>query len=427
MTEEEPKKIVTKKHLARLEREQIQRRYLLTGVSVALALVILVIIYGVLDQTIFQYNRTVATVGSEKIVASEYMGRVHYARWQLIKQYQQTTQMADMFGGLNSANGSYFKTQLEQIQSQLTNATLLGSQVLEAMIDERVVEQQAAKEGVSVTDPEIDAAIQEAFGFFANGTPTPQATNTPASASTLSATQLAIVTVTPTATTEPTATEMPTATALAVTPTATVVSSPYPTSTPYTLDGFKLRYSDIVKSMAEIKFSEAEFRKAFKASLLRDKLSKKIMADTPHAEEQVWARHILLADEQAAKDALARLQKGESWDVLAKELSKDTSNKDAGGDLGWFNKTKMVKEFTDAAFALKVGEISQPVKTSFGYHIIQVLGHEDRPLDAAYYAQKQNDAFEEWLTKKSDELGVKKFDITSLTPAEPVLPVATAQ
>jgi peptidyl-prolyl cis-trans isomerase D len=426
MAEEENKRIVTKKHLARLEREQIQRRYLLTGVSVALALVILVIIYGVLDQTIFQYNRTVATVGNEKIIASEYMGRVRYARWQLIKQYQQTTQMADMFGGLNSANGSYFKSQLQQIESQLSNPPVLGSQVLEALIDERVVEQEAAKEGVSVTDQEIDAAIQEAFGYYANGTPTPQATGAPVSDSTLSPTQLAIVTLTPVPTAEPTATEMPTATAQAVTPTATVVSSPFPTSTPYTIDGFKGRYSDVIKSMADIKFSEADFRKAFKASLLRDKLSKKIMADTPHTEEQVWARHILVADEQAAKDVLARLKKGESWNALAKELSKDTGNKDAGGDLGWFNKSKMVKEFADTAFAMQVGEISQPVKSSFGYHIIQVLGHENRQLDAAFYAQKQNDAFTEWLTKKSDELGVKKFDITTITPAEPVL-TQTAQ
>jgi parvulin-like peptidyl-prolyl isomerase len=178
--------------------------------------------------------------------------------------------------------------------------------------------------------------------------------------------------------------------------------------------------------MADIKFSEADFRKAFRASLLRDKLSKKIMADTPHTEEQVWARHILLADEQAAKDALARLKKGESWDALAKELSKDTGNKDAGGDLGWFNKSKMVKEFSDVAFTMKVGEISNPVKTSFGYHIIQVLGHEDRSLDASYYAQKQNETFDAWLTKKSDELGVKKNDITAITPAEPVL-TETAQ
>jgi parvulin-like peptidyl-prolyl isomerase len=421
MTEEEPKKIITKKHLARLEREQIQRRNLLIGVSVALALVVLVIIYGVLDQTIFQYNKTVATVGNDKIIASEYMGRVRYARWQLIKQYEQTTQMAEMFGGVNSANGSYFKSQLQQIEGQLANPTVLGTQVLEAIIDERIVEQVAAKEGISVTDQEIDAAIQEAFGFYANGTPTPLPTYTPYVESTLSATQLAIVTATPIPTAAPTATEEPTATAPAVAPTATVASSPYPTSTPYTIDGFKTRYSDVVKSMADIKFSEAEFRKAFRASLLRDRLSKKIMADTPHTEDQVWARHILVADEQAAKDVLARLQKGESWDALAKELSKDTGNKDNSGDLGWFNSTKMVKEFSDIAFAMKVGEISNPVKTSFGYHIIQVLGHEDRVLDPSSFAQKQNQAFDDWLAKKSEELGVKKNDITSLTPAEPVL------
>src|SRR5512133_1508655 len=176
MPDEESKKIITKKHLARLEREQIQRRNLLIGVSAALILVVGVIIYGILDQSIFQYNRTVATVGTDKITQGEFQGRVRYARYQLVQQYDRTLQMAQMFGGLSSDNGSYFTNSLNQIQSQLDNATGLGDSVLAAMIDERVIEQEAVSQGISVSDAEIEDAIQEAFGFYANGTPTPQAT-----------------------------------------------------------------------------------------------------------------------------------------------------------------------------------------------------------------------------------------------------------
>lgn len=421
MPDEESKKIITKKHLARLERERIQRRYLITGVSIALVLVVGLIIFGILDQLFFQDMRTVATIGNDKITQGEYQARVRYARWQLVEQYKRTLQMADMFGGLSSENGNYFQNSLQQIQSQLDNASILGQGVLEAMVDERVIEQEAVKQGVVVTDEEIDHALQEAFGFYANGTPTPAATRVMLPTSTLSAAQLAIVTLTPTATLAPTATKAPTATAPAVTATATQEVTPYPTATAYTLEGYQNQYKDYVSKVTAINFKEADWRRAFKASVLRDKLTKKINAEVPTKEDQVWARHILVKDEETAKTVLERLKKGEAWDSLAKELSTDESNKNSGGDLGWFTKDKMVAEFSTAAFALKIGEISQPVKSSFGYHIIQSLGHEERELSQADYAAKQNKAFDDWLTKAKDTLGVKTNDISGVTPTEPVL------
>lgn len=104
--------------------------------------------------------------------------------------------------------------------------------------------------------------------------------------------------------------------------------------------------------------------------------------------ERVKARHILLTlaenapQEEVNKvkgeiDALAqRLKKGEDFAVLAKEYSKDTGSAPQGGELGWFFKEQMVAPFADAAFALKPKEISKPVRTQFGYHLIQVEEHE---------------------------------------------------
>jgi parvulin-like peptidyl-prolyl isomerase len=427
MPGEESNKVITKKHLARLEREKIQRRYLITGITVALILVVGVIVYGLLDQYVFQGQKAVAMVANEKITTGEYQGRVRYARWQLIERFNRTQELAQMFGGISGDNGNYFKSSLEQIQSQLNDTEGLGKSVLEALIDEKVIEQEAAAQGITVDEKEIDAAIQEAFGFFANGTPTPAATLVVAPTSTLSAEQLAIVTITPTPTQAPTATEMPTATPSGVEATPTQETTPLPTPTAYTVEGFNKQYQDYVKGMTSVSFTDAEFRKAFKLSLLRVKLAKIMTADTNASEEQVWARHILVSEEQEAKDIIARLQKGESWDALASELSKDTSNKDSGGDLGWFGKAKMVQEFADAAFALKIGEISQPVKSSFGYHIIQVLGHEERPLDEATFAEKKQTVFTDWLTKARTEKNVQTFDVSKITPKEPVLAPIAAQ
>lgn len=89
-------------------------------------------------------------------------------------------------------------------------------------------------------------------------------------------------------------------------------------------------------------------------------------------EKQVHARHILVASEEEAKDVKKKLDAGKKFEDLAREYSKDPGSAKQGGDLGTFTRDKMVKEFADAAFSMKKGEVSGPVKSSFGYHIIKV-------------------------------------------------------
>lgn len=86
---------------------------------------------------------------------------------------------------------------------------------------------------------------------------------------------------------------------------------------------------------------------------------------------QVHAKHILVKSEEEANAILFDLKHGKSFEDIAKQKSTCPSGKN-GGDLGWFGRGMMVKEFEQAAFALKKGELSKPVKTQFGWHVIKV-------------------------------------------------------
>ncbi|MEM4733513.1 MAG: peptidylprolyl isomerase [Candidatus Bathyarchaeia archaeon] len=88
--------------------------------------------------------------------------------------------------------------------------------------------------------------------------------------------------------------------------------------------------------------------------------------------DKVHCAHILVKTESEAKAVLERLKKGEKFSAIAQQISLCPSKK-RGGDLGTFTRGKMVKEFENAAFALKKGEVSGIVKTQFGYHIIKRL------------------------------------------------------
>ena len=89
--------------------------------------------------------------------------------------------------------------------------------------------------------------------------------------------------------------------------------------------------------------------------------------------DKIKCTHILVEKQSQALAILERLKRGEKFAELAKELSIDTGSGKRGGDLGYFGRGKMVKPFEAAAFMLSVGQVSEPVKTEFGYHIIKRL------------------------------------------------------
>ncbi len=114
-------------------------------------------------------------------------------------------------------------------------------------------------------------------------------------------------------------------------------------------------------------------------------------------QEEVRARHILVENEDEAKAILEQIKAGGDFATLAKEKSKDPGSAD-GGDLGYFTKDQMVPQFAEVAFKMYPGQLSNPVKTEFGWHIIKV---EDKRIKQPPEFEKVKDQIESFLARKA--------------------------
>jgi parvulin-like peptidyl-prolyl isomerase len=414
----------TKKRVALSRQEKKQQKIILITLIVVSVLIIGSITFGLLNEYVFKYNRPIATVNGENLLPAEFEKQVRFNRSQLLQQYMQYQQLSAMFGS-DPMMGGQFTDTLRQIESQLLpdGAIVIGSSVLNQVTDQMLINQEAQKMGILISEEDVNKAFQAAFGYYPAGTPTPKPSPTSYVASTLSPQQLAIITLTPTeapAAMEATATpESAEVESLEPTPTA----EPLPTATAYTESMFGEQISTYLNMLErlEIGFTEADLKKVIRDQLTYEKVNEVVTADVSAVEEQVWARHILVKEKIAAQVIVDKLKQGEDWAELASELSLDTANKDKGGDLGWFSRGMMVPAFEETAFGLQVGEISDPVETQFGWHIIQVLGHEDRPLSTSAYQTRLNDAFQTWLNQVRQAATVviadNWQDFVPLTPA----------
>lgn len=138
--------------------------------------------------------------------------------------------------------------------------------------------------------------------------------------------------------------------------------------------------------------------------------------ETFNEQEQVDARHILVEDEKLANELYEKLKDGADFAELAQEHSTDGSAA-SGGNLGFFGRGQMVPEFEEKAFSLKVGEISEPVKSEFGYHIIETLDkteekaatfedHADEIKDKLFESKMQSE-YVTWLEEKRESYDIK--------------------
>lgn len=140
-------------------------------------------------------------------------------------------------------------------------------------------------------------------------------------------------------------------------------------------------------------------------------------------ELEIHARHILVETEADARKVLQRLKDGEDFAKVASEMSKDPGSK--GGDLGWFTKDRMVPEFAEAAFKLEPNQYSEPVKSQFGWHVIQTLEKREKKFPTLAEVRDQVARFvvqkaqSDMIVGLRDKAKVERFD-------KPVDPAPTA-
>ncbi|MFC2052699.1 peptidylprolyl isomerase [Chloroflexota bacterium] len=442
MAKTPPKKTApTKKFVAREARERRERNIIYLISAIVIIAVLSLVLYGIVDQKFLKARRPVVTVNDENITVSEYQGQTRLARYNLIQSAQRIYQIAQIMGNDPSSQASV-ANQLQQIDGQLFPQAI-GRQIIDQLVDDLLIQQEASRLGIIVSEDEVNEELEKVFGYYRLGTPTPTATHVLPQTSTLSPLQESLIPSTPTSSTsiiptsEITSTEIiedstqslespPTLTNV-LTPTLTATTAPTPT--PFTQQAFEEIYHDAITNLSEeFNISESDIKRGFESHLYSEKVSDVVIEDIECIQEQVWALHILVDEEELAKNIKTRLDEGEDWSLLATTNSIDPSNKDKGGDLGWFGQGVMVPEFDDAAFKLEVGETSEPVKTDFGFHIIRKLGHEERPLTEDACQSLRSENFQEWLIEARENSNIIIHDFwTDVAPTVPNLPANIVQ
>ena len=426
--ESTPKKKTTRKEQHLTAQEAQQRKQVILAALIFVGVIAIIIVIGLVDSFIITPNKVIAAVGEDEITVEEFRTRARFYRWQLLQNYAQVNQLLSYFGDYDGTQ----EAQLQQMGLLLQSPELLGENVLDSMIQEIIIKNKAEELGIEVSDQEINDSIKGAFGFYPEGTPTSAPYTTAEPRPTLNAEQLMLVTATSTSTPTviPTPTEISAEsdedaaeeeTEVEETPIPTEAmeeeeeaaedaptATPAPTATVYTVDIFDENYATYLKTLRLSDISEKEFLQIQEMNLLTDAVFDAITADVPATEEQVWARHILTSDEAGALSVKGQLESGandaQTFDQLALMLSIDESTASTGGDLGWFGRGTMMPEFEEAAFSLDVGEISEPIQTDYGYHIIQVIAHEDVAVSSTRHEELKQQFFNTWLEEARAEI-----------------------
>ncbi|WP_439612893.1 peptidylprolyl isomerase [Reyranella sp.] len=200
---------------------------------------------------------------------------------------------------------------------------------------------------------------------------------------------------------------------------------------------FKKRMAFVEEQVLQDFWIQREISRLVTLEKIQQRYQERLKSMPP--EEEVHARHILVATEDEAKAIIAELKKGTAFDKLAKEKSTDKASGAEGGDLGWFKKSDMVKEFADAAFDLKKGQTSEtPTKTQFGFHVISIDDRRTAPPPALEELSEQirEELAREAITAQLDRVRsgskIEKFNMDGTkaeaapaTPATPAAPAAT--
>jgi parvulin-like peptidyl-prolyl isomerase len=343
----------SRRQLRKWNRERRVNQIVVAGVVGVVLVTVLVLAFGYFSETVLRASETAATVNGERITMGQVLERVR-PRAAALDQQDRFYQAQGM---------TQAATQIRLQRSGLPD------QVLDTMIEEKLVTAELSRRGLSVSDADVDAGVRKEIAEQeAMQNPTPAPTAAPSTAAEAS----------------PAPTSTPTT---GPTPTPTVV----PTLAP---DAFDTAYQNFLQ---RANLTDEAYRELKRAEIARDRLRDDIGKNIPRTEEQAHARHILVDNDDSLKQVQEKLAQGVPFDEVAKEFSTDRGTRDKGGDLGWFPRGQMNAPFEAAAFSQTIGDIGPPVQSPNGTHIIQVLERDPaRELDPAQVEGKAATGYQAW-------------------------------
>jgi parvulin-like peptidyl-prolyl isomerase len=413
----------TRKQVARSRREREQLRLIYIGLGTVAALILIVLAYGLYQTFVVEPNVPVATVNGIAITTGAYQDRVKYERFLLDEQIQQVQaqQQAALAQTEDQQLVNFLASQYQQLANQLLQQrSIVDRQTVNTMIDDKLVETEAAKRGLTVSDDEITEYINRFVAGRLGGL-TAQAASATSTARVEASATAAQWTPTPTFTPSPTITATG-----AISPTPTLANTPTPAPTP-TLnvigpEALSTEYTNWLNIVREnTGLSEATYRQIIRTVVLRDKLREALAEEVPTSAEQAHARHILVETEAEAQAVIERLKAGEDFADLAAELSIDPGSAAEGGDLGFVPRGAFVEPVNGAVFSLPIGEISEPLQSQFGWHVVEVLEQEVRELSPLDYQRVQRLALSDWLDEARIEANIQDFWTVDKAPPDNLL------
>lgn len=358
-----------------LRRARAQRtRALILGITVStLLLVVGIVAFGLYRERLLVPRSPVARVNGELILAGQYQKRVRFQRLAMVRFITEVEQQAAT--APDEESRGFYRQLLLQAQQEYAR---VPGRVLERLIEEALVGQEAARRGLVVSEEQLEAEIRRRLGF--GGQPDGQ---------------------------QSAPTPPPTAEAGGDTlPTPEPPPGGRPTPDPR---DFPRAYEEYLATLrAQTGMSELDFREMARVDLLRAALEASLQAEIPERVTHVELSHIQLPDRESALAALGRVGAGESFEEVAAEVSTDEATRSQGGSLGWVPRGVWGQAFDQVAFELTPGEVSQPVPTAGGWHLLKALGPvEERPLSQEHRRLLESQAYGRWLEQARQQASIQ--------------------
>ncbi len=372
---------LTRRQLARHERDKQQQKILIWIAATVGVVIVAITLFGIITES-SKAKQPVASVGEVTITKTEYKTRQYYERWmarlqvysyqQLLNQYQaQVTPEPD--SGVDTPITASEDAYVQQLQLTINNiesqlsvdlSSLFASQVLDTMIEEELVRQEADVRGLTVDEADVDIAIEQFMGFDTTGS-----------------------------TVSPTVTDTLT----------TTVATPDPQEIEDTFNQFKTNV------LEPSRFTEDDFRTMVRTGLLKEQL-KTILGETvPLVEDQVQITLLAIPTEEAGSAITARINlDAEDPAAIVTELNEDDDDISYGYEVPWlpigYLGNQISVDIERVAFNTPVGKASEPVPGPDEiFYVIYVNGHEEQPLAESILSQTREQAYNDWLLAQTDE------------------------